>query len=73
MQKVKNEEHKNGNGIDHYSTFSGHPIVKFEAGFRLGKKKIAAVLANKEQLQKFIDGDFDREIDGLMEGEVLKP
>jgi hypothetical protein len=71
--KVEKEEKKSDNGIEHYSQFKNFPVVKFEAGFQMGKKKIAAVLANKEELQKFAAGEFDEEIKSLEEGEVLKP
>ena len=75
MQKVKlnNEEKKTGNGIEHYANYKGYPVVKFEAGFQMGKKKILAILNNIPELQKFAAGEFDEEIKDLEEGEVLKP
>jgi len=75
MQKVKleNTEEKTGNGIEHYSLYKGFPMVKLEAGFQLGQKKIAAILANGEELKKFVNGDYDDEIKSLNEGEILVP
>ena len=70
--KIEKEEKKAPTEIKCYSNFRGFPMVEFEK-FKIGKKKIAAVLANAEQLQKFVDGEFDKEILLLEEGEILEP
>ena len=76
MKEVTMEKEKSkskGTEIEHYSQYKGYPVVKFEGGFQMGKKKVAAVLANIEDLQKFVDGDYDEDIKNLEDGKALKP
>ena len=76
MQKVKIEKevkNKSLDEIEHYYKYNGHPMVEFKTGLKLGKKKITTILANVEELKKFVAGEYDEEIKNLEEGEGLKP
>jgi len=57
---------------------SGVPMVKikgnfYRGGFNLSKNKVKAVLDNLEVLQKFANGEFDKDIKELKEDEVIQP
>lgn len=67
--------HKDKNGE---SSDKKIPMVKItgnfsRGGFIMTKSKIKAILDNAEELQKFIDGAYDEELQTLGEDEVIEP
>ena len=57
---------------------AGIPMVKikgnfFRGGFNLSKNKVKAIIDNIELLQKFANGEFDKEINELNFDEVIQP
>lgn len=45
----------------------------YRGGFNLSKNKVKAVLNNIELLQKFANGEFDKDINELKLDEVIQP
>jgi hypothetical protein len=60
--------------IDYYFKFHGKRCVRIKGnfwygGFNLSQNKAAAILSNLEQIQQFVKGGFDGEIDQLTDKE----
>lgn len=81
MKKVKKEESQKleiKNIVESFYLYKGKSrMVKikgsfFGGGFNLSQNKVKAVFENKELLQNFVNGDFDKDIDELQEDEILE-
>lgn len=80
MQKVKKQQQKEKqevkNTIECFSKFKNARMVRIAGsfmggGFNISQNKIKAILENKEMLQKFANGEHDKDIDSLKEDEIL--
>jgi hypothetical protein len=64
--------------IAYYYPFKGKPMVRIKGnfmkgGFSISRAKVKAILENREALEKFAAGEFDKDILETPEGEGWKP
>ena len=62
--------------VSHYYKWNGKPMARIEGNFYKGnfpmsRTKIKAILENSDELQKFVNGEYDQELDNLKEEQVL--
>ena len=79
MQKAKREIKSNGHEprVASYYNFKGKPMVTVEGNFYRGsfnisKNKVKAILDLAGELEKFVKGEYDKQILELKEDEILK-
>ena len=81
MQKVQKENSQKQaeikNLVDSLSKFKNARMMRIsgsfmKGGFNISQNKLKAVLDNLEIVQKFVKGDYNKEIDELQENEILK-
>ena len=82
MEKVKMENPEGKKSkvkpvVEGYYKFKTTSMARIKGnfmkgGFNISKNKVLAVIENLEELKKFANGDYDKQIDDLGEDEMLK-